>query len=41
MARFGRQAAELGARLPLLIGAATLAAGIFGLAMLGVGRTSV
>ena len=37
-ARFERQAASLASRLRLLIGVATLAAGIFGLAMLGVGR---
>jgi hypothetical protein len=39
-ARFAQQAAGLGARLRLLIGAATLAAVIFGLAMLGIGRPS-
>jgi hypothetical protein len=39
-ASFERQAASLGTRLRLLIGVATLAAGIFGLAMLGVGRPS-
>ncbi len=37
-ARFEQEAAGLGARLRLLIGVATLAAAIFGLAMLGIGR---
>ncbi len=37
-AAFERQAAGLAMRLRLLIGVVTLAAGLFGLAMLGVGR---
>jgi hypothetical protein len=37
-ARYARQAADLGARLRLLIGVVTFAAALFGLAMLGVGR---
>jgi hypothetical protein len=38
--RFEAEAAALGGRLRLLIGVATLAAGLFGLAMLGVGRNA-